>query len=786
MNEHNMRKPWLLILILCGSLLSVAALSSASEDQTYTLSGHVYTSAGELAGSTYIRVDAMESVLSSDGTYSFPGITPGEHTVRAYFMNDGHTVAYRTIFIESDTTLDWYEGHNWITVDALDADGELIDQNASVSVSLLEQNETRNFNNGRAEFGPYLTGDYHTVSTTFSGLQNEQLVMCFRLEPGSAMEPRLNHLQFREQTNSVFGFVSDASGLPAREVVVSNGEVQATTNDEGFYLLNGLPMNSEVELTFKQSGQEIASNVSVLVDYGANWLNHTTSRTLELPRNATFLESAMSVPLGPIEIAWTIGAHTDFVELFVGEISQNGLIYRGSSTSFEYIATSAGTSEFYLVSYNTNGSNPSAPSLLVLFLPTESVDGSWTSGMSWDYSLVHTPEYRSNRTLTAIGTEDITDAFGRVRSTYLLRIVDDQYEEGEQAFRWVDTQTYLPVKTYWVDAPSSSSYFQEGSQGWMFTNGENEVGLYGDVPPSHLHFNRTNIIGVPGHPNGYDDTLNSVSIEHNVAITTAAGVFNCTYIAIQDDEDGVLSWELWYNDTVQNYVKIIDRLPGSHSDMVVHELTAFDTPQTPEFLTETTVQTEKSFEIQWSEFVGAEAYQLLENGVEVYRGVETEFELRNRDDGTYRYQVNAIMPLDYLLLGSTLDVEVAFLPPTPVLTASASFIASGESALLSWDYPFEAESYLVTMQTPDGDVVEVYNGASTFVEVGNLESGLHRFRLVATMDEVSSEPSASIFVTVEESSSSASEGAMPSLSFLSMIFIVLSATLFMEFRRNGR
>jgi hypothetical protein len=280
--------------------------------------------------------------------------------------------------------------------------------------------------------------------------------------------------------------------------------------------------------------------------------------------------------------------------------------------------------------------------------------------------------------------------------------------------------------------------------------------------------------------------LNSVWIEHNVAITTAAGVFNCTYIAIQDDEDGVLSWELWYNDTVQNYVKIIDRLPGSHSDMVVHELTAFDTPQTPEFLTETTVQTEKSFEIQWSEFVGAEAYQLLENGVEVYRGVETEFELRNRDDGTYRYQVNAIMPLDYLLLGSTLDVEVAFLPPTPVLTASASFIASGESALLSWDYPFEAESYLVTMQTPDGDVVEVYNGASTFVEVGNLESGLHRFRLVATMDEVSSEPSASIFVTVEESSSSASEGAMPSLSFLSMIFIVLSATLFMEFRRNGR
>ncbi|MAD55200.1 MAG: hypothetical protein CL972_01050 [Euryarchaeota archaeon] len=786
MKQDNVRKPWLLILILCGSLLPTAAMSSATDETTYTLSGNVYTSAGELAGSTYIRVDAMESVLSSDGTYSFPGITPGEHTVRAYFMNDGHTVAYRTIFIDGDTTLDWYEGHNWITIDALSANGDLLSQSGLVSVSLLERNESQNFDNGRAEFGPYLTGNYHTVSTSLSGSATEQLVMCLRLEPGSAAAPRVNHLQFVEGTNSVFGFLLDSSGSPAREVQVSSGDVQATTNDDGFYLLNGLPVSEEVELMFKQSGQEIAPNLSVLVDYGANWLNHTTSATLELPHNATFVESAMSVPFGPVKIGWTIGEYTDYVELFAGEISQTGLIYKGSSTSFEFTPTTAGTTEFYLVSYNTNGSNPSAPSLLVLFLPTQSVDGSWTSGMSWDYSLVHTPEYRSNRTLTAIGTEDITDAFGRIRSTYLLRIMDDRYEEGEQAFRWVDTETYLPVKTYWVDAPSSSSYFQEGSLGWMFTNGEDEAELYGDVPPSRLHFNRTNIIGVPGHPNGYDDTLNSVLIERNVSVTTAAGVFNCTYIAIQDDDDGVLSWELWYNATVQNYVKIIDRLPGSHSDSVVHELTGYNRPQTPEFLTETTVQTEKTFEIQWSEFAGAEAYQLLENGVEVYRGLDTAFEVRNRDNGVYQYQINAMMPLDYLLLGSTLEIEVSFLPPLPVLTASASFIASGETALLSWDYPFEAESYLITMQTPDGDVLEVYNGGSPFVEVADLEPGLYRFRLVAIMDEVSSEPSASIFITVQESSSSGSEGAMPSLSLMSMIFIVLAATLLIKIREDVR
>ena len=785
MNEDNMRKPWLLVLILVGALLPTAALSSASEESTYTLSGNVYTSTGEPAGSTYVRVDAMESVISSDGSYSFPGITPGEHTARAYFMNDGHTVAYRTIFIDGDTTLDWYEGHNWITVDALDASGNLLDQSESISVSLLERNESQNFNNGRAEFGPYLTGGYHTVSTSLSGSASEQLVMCMRLEPGSAMTPRVNHLQFMEGTNSVFGFLSDAAGLPARDVVVSSGSAQATTNDDGFYLLNGLQLGDEVDLTFRQSGQEIASNLSTLVDHGANWLNHTTSVSLELPRNATFLESAMSVPFGPVNIGWTIGAYTDYVELFVGEISQAGLIYKGTSTSFEYTPTAAGTSEFYLVSYNTNGSNPSAPSLLVLFLPTQSADGSWSSGMSWDYSLVHTPEYRSNRTLTAIGTEDIPDAFGRMRSTYLLRITDDRYEEGEQAFRWVDTETYLPVKTYWVDAPSSSSYFQEGSLGWMFTDGVNQTGLFGETPSSHLHFNRTNIIGVPGHPNGYDDTLNSVVIEHDVSITTAAGVFSCTYIAIQDDDDGVLSWELWYNATVQNYVKIVDRLPGSHSDSVVHELTGYDKPQTPEFLTESTLQTTKTYEVQWSEFGGAEAYQLLENGVEVYRGTDTVFELRNRENGVYRYQVNAIMPLDYLLLGATLDVEVDFLPPMPVLIASASFVQPSEKALLSWDYPFEADSYVVTMQTPDGDVVEVYNGASTYVEVADLEPGLHRFRLVATMDGASSPPSDSIFITVEEPPSEDDGSIMPTLSFLSVAFVVITAVLLLEIRRDG-
>ena len=75
----------------------------------------------------------------------------------------------------------------------------------------------------------------------------------------------------------------------------------------------------------------------------------------------------------------------------------------------------------------------------------------------------------------------------------------------------------------------------------------------------NLHFNRTNN-WCASHPNGYDDTFNSVEITPNVEINTFAGNFMTTYICITDNQDGVKSWELWYNDTVRNWVKKIDRI----------------------------------------------------------------------------------------------------------------------------------------------------------------------------------------------------------------------------------
>ena len=148
--------------------------------------------------------------------------------------------------------------------------------------------------------------------------------------------------------------------------------------------------------------------------------------------------------------------------------------------------------------------------------------------------------------------------------------------------------------------------------GWDFTNAEGKsANLLDSDETLNLHFNRTNVIGVPGHPNGYDDTYNTVSIANDVWITTAAGNFSTTYISITDNSDGIVSWELWYNDTVRNYVKIIDRLPGSHSDSKVSELTSFSVPISPQFLSEDANLSMDNYNVEWAEFQGADSYLSL-------------------------------------------------------------------------------------------------------------------------------------------------------------------------------
>ncbi|DAC30505.1 MAG TPA: carboxypeptidase-like regulatory domain-containing protein, partial [Candidatus Poseidoniaceae archaeon] len=60
------------------------------------------------AGSTSMKLSGYESIWTdSSGAYEFSNIPEGEYSIRAYFMDNGHTVAYRKVLLDADLELDW-------------------------------------------------------------------------------------------------------------------------------------------------------------------------------------------------------------------------------------------------------------------------------------------------------------------------------------------------------------------------------------------------------------------------------------------------------------------------------------------------------------------------------------------------------------------------------------------------------------------------------------------------------------------------------------------------------
>ena len=379
--------------------------------------------------------------------------------------------------------------------------------------------------------------------------------------------------------------------------------------------------------------------------------------------------------------------------------------------------------------------------------------------------------------MTAIGKETVIDAFGIERDSFLVRMSGVHYEDEEKSYRWVDTSNLLYLHTYWVDDPDTSSYFQEGFLGWNFTDANGmESDLLTATSDLNLHFNRTNIIGVPGHPNGYDDTYNLVEITPNVEITTQAGTFSTTYICITDNNDGVKSWELWYNDTVRNWVKKIDRLPGSHSDSVVMELTSFEVPITPQFITEEGNVSDKDFIIEWAPFQGASSYELLKDGEQIYSGTSTTFEIKDSEDGQFEFQINALISDGFEITGDNLVLDVFYILPPPTLSSSDDDIVSGAEVTLSWDSVEDSIWYSVIVQNGNEEPTEVYNGSETEYSTSELDVGLNRIRIsVGSSEGKVSEFSDSIFVNVEEADSSSS--FFGELTTPIILFAILAITM---------
>ncbi len=739
-----------LLAIFLLSLVTPICASEQSDQQKFTLSGNVYTSNGEAANSTSIKVDSMQSSWSSDGQYSFEGISPGVHTARAYFMNDGHTVVYRKILIESDTILDWYEGKNWITYEIIENQSGISDSPLN-TVTLIQTSETVTADSGRGDFGPYSVGEYYTIRSYYGGIDHSTQYIHFKMEPGSSSNPAPNDFEFNHGHNSRYGFLTDGDGSPIEGATVSTETDSSITNSDGFFLIQNMEVGSLQNFSVSHWGNELVEPFASEISDGQGWMNLTTSIEKNMPDFANFTTQIITSPMEPIIIEWTGGEYTDHFSLYLG----GELAYRGGEKTFKFEPEQPGNYLFSIESINSNGSKTNPEDLKVIVLPDQSNSDLWSPGMSWNYSITHTPEFYQNKTYTAIGSESITDAFDNQVDSFLLRVSDEEYEEGEKAFLWVDSETLMTVHTFWADAPSSSSYYQEGFLGWKFSNsGGNSVNPinYQGGEDLSLHFNRTNIIGVPGHPNGYDDTTNSVKVTHGVEIETAAGKFTTTHLEITDDKDGIVSWEMWYNETVRNWVKVIDQLPGSHSDKVVRELTSFEVPTTPQFITEELkLFSDDDFKIEWAQFPGAQSYQIVENGGVIYTGEDTHLNLSNRPDGKYNFQVNALMQSGKVVEGDSIQIEVRFVLQPPVFISESHSTSEGKTSIF-WNTVEGDVKYTVLVIYEDGSSLEAYHGHENQTVLEDLEIGINRIRVKATLaNGISSDFSESIFVTSIES-----------------------------------
>ena len=759
----------LTVFILLLSTFTAYSTTSEEDSQFYKISGNVFTFNGDKAGNTFVKLIPRDSVQTGNtGMYEITDVSSGEHTIRAYFLDNGHTTSYRKVFIEEDMVLDWYEGHNWITVEMFDSNGSYLDNSPMSTVRLVEANQSKSTVNGRLEFGPFEIGQYYTLMAYYGEIDHSTQFVHFRMEGSTP-----NDFDFRHGMNSKYGYITSSDGAAMSGITVSNGTFETQTNSDGFFIINGLEVGSTQQFTFKSGSIEVAPEQTVNISSGSGWMNISAPEKIRYPDPPTFITETQSIPLSmlPIEINWVGGSNTLFYTL-----NSNGEdVYEGFSKSFIFDSDESGIFEFQIGATNINGTTNSTQKLLILVLPEQSSDDSWKPGMSWDYNIQYTPASVSpdpngvhSAKFTVLGKESVLDAYGNEKETFLLRKNDDYYMDKEKSYRWIDTQNLLPVKTYWEDDPSSSSYFTQGTMGWNFTDANGQPTTIFDISSSSisLHFNRTNIIGVPGHPNGYDDTTNTVIITEDVMVSTPAGEFLTTHISIVDDKDGIVSWELWYNDTVKNWVKRIDRLPGSHAEKVEFTLSGYDLPLTPKFITEDGISLDTNdYTVEWSPFQGAISYRLTQNGELVYNGNGTNFSFENQSDGQYIYELYAVLPSEATLKSDSINMTISFIPPVPTITTASQTIDSSIVLNLTWEYFENVRWYSVVVEDVNGQKTEIYNGTNNFTGVKNLEEGQNRVRVQALLSNgLLSGFSDSIFIVVESKAEEAS-----TLSIISVV-----------------
>jgi hypothetical protein len=207
-------------------------------------------------------------------------------------------------------------------------------------------------------------------------------------------------------------------------------------------------------------------------------------------------------------------------------------------------------------------------------------------------------------------------------------------------------------------------------------------------------------------------------------------------------------------------------------------------PTIPQFVTQSGITNLQNLQLEWGEFGRAMSYTLLENDIEVYQGNELSYEMMNKEDGIYQYQLKVVLPSGSELLSEVVTIEVAYIIQPPILNMPyTQNITDNNELLVSWTPIDNVDWYSVLHTGQDGLMTEVYNGSDTSF-VFDLDEGQNRFRVKAGItDGKYSEPSNSSYVNYDPEESD-KDNFLTFLPLFGILSTITMAAIFFQNRRS--
>jgi hypothetical protein len=745
----NKRNAGVITGMVCMLLLgTVLAFPGAAADDshsaplsTFTLDGFVLDDSGSpisgpfMGPPTQIKiVELNESAIPMvDGYYQITDIPPGTYTVRAYFGSIDHSVVYREARVDSNLTINWTHGKTWVQGSVLDSSHAPLTppfMGPPVTVKVVETNESVMPNvYGEYEIGDLDVGEYYTVRAYYGAIDHSTSYTIRYLVGG---EP--NIIDFIHGKNSVNGYVFDSDDTPLEGQNVSAlPGVTTTTDSNGFYSLENLTVgeNHTIEVEFTSKGNQTDS-VTINVSVGPiPPINFTFAKVI--PEAPSFI-TASTVVDPDYEVHWTT---VDDAEGYV--LYEEGMeVYNGSSNHSGFTGRGPGSYTYQVKAYNANGSSILSGELVMTVRGGSSGSELWTPGMSWSFEVSITATGNTTQdtiTYTVLTKEDQSDLNGTVHSCYKVRKNYGSEPETVQ-YEWYDNNTLDLIASY----ANYGTYSSQVNYTWD----------YDGIPVPYtvgvemaLHYMSQVQVSVPGHPLIVRDTHNIFRVNGMEEVTVPAGTFDCYNITVTDIDDGIVSWNYFYNDTAKHWVRMVDRLPNSMADVVIYEMTDLDLPERPAFITETGVVEERTYDIQWNAYEGALSYTLFENMVEVYSGTSLNYTASGIEDGNYTYVLVANLSTGPSEESDPITITVAWEVPTPSFVTQSGSVTEG-TFTISWNPVADADRYVLY---EEGE--EIYNGTGTSLTIDERSDGTYRYQVKAISEGQSSPLSSSTVITVE-------------------------------------